>query len=112
MKPTVETPLRARALLAEPSLNKSTAFSDQERTNFGLHGLLPARVEIIEEQVTRTAIEFERLHNDLERHVYLRALQDHNEVLFYRFVAENLSATLPVVYTPTVGLAAQQFSRI
>lgn len=108
----VTTHLRGRALLADPGLNKGTAFSDEERRAYGLVGLLPDSVETIDQQLTRTSREFERLHDDLERHVYLRALQDHNETLFYRFIRENLRATLPIVYTPTVGMATQQFSRI
>lgn len=108
----VTTELRGRALLADPGLNKGTAFSDDERKALGLVGLLPDSVETIEQQLVRTAAEFERLHDDIERHVYLRALQDHNEVLFYRFVRDNLKATMPIVYTPTVGSATQQFSRI
>lgn len=110
--PQVETALRGRSLLADPGLNKGTAFTDHERTMFGLVGLLPDSVETVEQQLVRTLAEFDRLHDDLERHVYLRALQDHNEVLFYRFVREHLRATLPIIYTPTVGLATQQFSRI
>jgi len=109
---TAETTLRGRALLADPGLNKGTAFTDEERAAFGLIGLLPDSVETIEQQLVRTYAEFDRMHDDLERHVYLRALQDHNEVLFYRFIRSNLTATLPIVYTPTVGLATQQFSRI
>lgn len=109
---TVGTSLRGRALLAEPRLNKSTAFSDAERSDLEIGGLLPNRVETLDDQLARTAVEFDRLHDDLERHVYLRALQDHNEVLFYRFVRDHLTSTLPIVYTPTVGLATQQFSRI
>jgi len=108
----VSTPLRGRALLGNPGLNKGTAFSDDERNTFGLVGLLPDSVETIDQQLVRTFAEFDRMHDDLERHVYLRALQDHNEVLFYRFIRANLRATLPIVYTPTVGLATQQFSRI
>ena len=108
----VTTSLRGRALLADPGLNKGTAFSDSERTSFGLVGLLPDGVETIEQQLMRTLTEFERLHDDLERHVFLRSLQDRNEVLFYRFVREHLRATLPIVYTPTVGLATQHFSDI
>lgn len=108
----VTTELRGRALLADPGLNKGTAFSDEERSAYGLVGLLPDSVESIEQQLVRTGREFARLHDDLERHVYLRALQDHNETLFYRFIRENLRATLPIVYTPTVGTATQQFSRI
>jgi malate dehydrogenase (oxaloacetate-decarboxylating) len=98
--------------LADPGLNKGTAFTDRERREFGLVGLLPDSVETVEEQLVRTRHEYDRMHDDLERHVYLRALQDHNEVLFYRFIRANLRDTLPIVYTPTVGLATQQFSRI
>lgn len=108
----VQTELRGRALLADPGLNKGTAFTDEERDTFGLVGLLPDSVETLDEQLVRIFGEFDRMHDDLERHVYLRALQDHNEVLFYRFIRANLQATLPIVYTPTVGLATQQFSRI
>ena len=106
------TTLRGRELLAEPRLNKATAFSAEERLQLGLEGLLPERIEDIDEQLARTRVEFDRLHNDIERHVFLRAIQDHNETLFYRFVQDNLTDTLPIVYTPTVGAATQQFSRI
>jgi len=108
----VTTALRGRALLADQGLNKGTAFTDAERVQFGLVGLLPDSIETIDQQLVRTFAEFDRMHDDLERHVYLRALQDHNEILFYRFVRSNLRATLPIVYTPTVGLATEQFSRI
>jgi len=108
----VSTALRGRALLADPGFNKGTAFTDAERSDYGLVGLLPDSVETIEQQLVRTNAEFERLHDDIERHVYLRALQDHNETLFYRFIRTNLRQTLPIVYTPTVGTATQQFSRI
>ncbi len=109
---TVATSLRGRALLAEPNLNKSTAFSAAERRDLAIGGLLPDRIETLDDQLVRTGLEFDRLEDDLQRHVYLRALQDYNEVLFYRFIGDNLAATLPIVYTPTVGLATQQFSRI
>ena len=108
----VSTSLRGRALLADPGLNKGTAFTDEERVRFGLVGLLPDSVETLEQQLARTEFEFERLHDDLERHVFLRSLEDQNEVLFYHFVLTHLDATLPIVYTPTVGLATQRFSRI
>lgn len=109
---TVATALRGRALLADAYLNKSTAFSAAERQALGLGGLLPDRIETLDDQLIRTRLEFDRFHDDLQRHVYLRALQDHNEVLFYRFIRDNLPETIPIVYTPTVGLATQQFSRI
>ena len=110
--PIVSTSLRGRALLADPGLNKGTAFTDEERTALGLVGLLPDSVESIDEQLARTRNEFDRMHDDLERHIYLRALQDHNETLFYAFLRANLRDTMPIVYTPTVGMATQQFSRI
>ena len=108
----VKTTLKGRELLAESRLNKGTAFSAAERIEFGLEGLLPEQVEDIEQQLGRARVEFDRLHNDLERHVFLRAIQDSNEVLFYRFIQDNLIDTLPIVYTPTVGLATQEYSRI
>ena len=110
--PIVSTSLRGRGLLADPGLNKGTAFTDEERTALGLVGLLPDSVESIDEQLARTRNEFDRMHDDLERHIYLRALQDHNETLFYAFLRANLRDTMPIVYTPTVGMATQQFSRI
>lgn len=109
---TLSTPLRGRALLADPGLNKGSAFTVDERQALGLTGLLPAAVESIDQQLARTRLEFDRMHDDLERHVYLRALQDHNETLFYAFLRANLTETMPIVYTPTVGLASLQFSRI
>lgn len=109
---SIETSLRGRALLPDPGLNKGTAFTDDERALLGLVGLLPDSVETLDQQLVRTLGEFNRLHDDLERHVYLRQLQDHNEVLFYRFVRDHLRLTLPIIYPPTVGLATQQFSQI
>lgn len=110
--PVIETELRGKALIAEPTLNKSTAFSDEERQQLGLVGLLPDSVESLAEQLRRVHIQFDQMYSDMERHVFLRSLQDTNEVLFHAFVAQNLRATLPIVYTPTVGKATQQFSRI
>ena len=112
MTVVVQTTERGIHLLDDPRLNKGTAFTDEERVSLGLEGLLPDAVEGIADQLTRTRAEFDRLHDDLERHVFLRALQDHNETLFYAFVSANLLDTLPIVYTPTVGVATQQFSRI
>lgn len=106
------TELSGRSLLVDPIVNKGTAFTQSERSDLGLHGLLPDEVNSLDQQIMRTRLEFGRLHDDLERHVYLRALQDQNETLFYRFVQLNLTATMPIVYTPTVGLATQNFSRI
>jgi malate dehydrogenase (oxaloacetate-decarboxylating) len=99
-------------LLDTPLLNKGTAFGDAERTQFGLHGLLPPHVETLEEQVVRAYEAYVRKDDDLERHIYLRALQDNNEVLFYRLLLEHIEEMTPIVYTPTVALACQQFSHI
>jgi malate dehydrogenase (oxaloacetate-decarboxylating) len=99
-------------LLDTPLLNKGTAFTDEERTQFGLHGLLPPHVETLEEQVLRAYEAYARKDDDLERHIYLRALQDNNEVLVYRLLLEHIEEMTPIVYTPTVALACQQFSHI
>ena len=103
---------RGMDLLDTPLLNKGTAFSDTERTQFGLHGLLPPCVETLEEQVARAHEAYARKEDDLERHIYLRALQDNNEVLFYRLLLEYIEQMTPIVYTPTVAVACQQFSHI
>ena len=103
---------RGMDLLDTPLLNKGTAFTDAERTQFGLHGLLPPHVETLGEQVLRAYEAYARKKDDLERHIYLRALQDDNEVLFYRLVLEHIDEMTPMIYTPTVALACQQFSQI
>src|SRR5215475_6401018 len=99
-------------LLDTPLLNKGTAFTDEERNQFGLHGLLPPHVETLEEQVARAYEAYRRKDDDLERHIYLRALQDNNEVLFYRLLLEHIEEMTPIVYMPTVALACQQFSHV
>jgi malate dehydrogenase (oxaloacetate-decarboxylating) len=93
-------------------LNKGTAFSAKERERFGLDGLLPPVVEDLDTQLQRVEHEYSSKQTDLGRHVFLRALQDRNAVLFYAFLERHLAELLPIVYTPTVGLACQQWSRI
>src|SRR5213593_110586 len=95
-----------------PLMNKGTAFTEDERSDLGLQGLLPPHVETLDEQVTRAYEAYTRKTDDLERHIYLRALQDTNEVLFYRLLLDHIEEMTPMVYTPVVALACQQFSHI
>jgi malate dehydrogenase (oxaloacetate-decarboxylating) len=104
--------LRGMDLLDTPLWNKGTAFSEQERDVFGLNGLLPPLVETLAEQSEREYQAYGAKDNDLERHIYLRQLQDTNETLFYRLMVDHVVEMMPIVYTPTVGLACQQFSNI
>jgi malate dehydrogenase (oxaloacetate-decarboxylating) len=99
-------------LLNHQGLNKGTAFTEEERSALGLHGLLPPYIESLEEQVARAYGAYKRKDDDLERHIYLRALQDTNEVLFYRLLLDHIEEMTPIVYTPVVALACQQFSQI
>jgi malate dehydrogenase (oxaloacetate-decarboxylating) len=103
---------RGMDLLNHPMLNKGTAFTDEERAKFGLLGLLPPQVETLAEQVVRAYEAYKRKNDDLERHIYLRALQDTNEVLFYGLLLEHIEEMMPMVYTPVVALACEQFSHI
>jgi len=104
--------LRGRALLETLAVNKGTAFTLLERQALGLDGLLPAAVETIEEQSYRAYKAYLRKPDDLERHIYLRQLQDTNEVLFYRLLLDHIEEMLPIVYTAVVAEACQEFSHI
>ena len=104
--------LRGMDLLDTPLLNKGTAFSERERDAFGLHGLLPPQIETLAEQAQRAYQAYQVNPNDLEKHIYLRQLQDTNETLFYRLMLDHVVEMMPIVYTPIVGLACQQFSHI
>ena len=105
-------PYAGPSLLEMPLLNKGSAFSHDERIEFNLIGLLPQCVESIEEQVERAYRQYRQCQNDLDKHIYLRAIQDDNETLYFRLVSEHLAEMLPIIYTPTVGKACQEFSNI
>src|SRR3954447_17583681 len=109
--PYVETDRSGYDLLNSPLLNKGTAFTDEERDAFDLHGLLPPMVSTLDEQAARRLQAFRQLPNDYARYVFLRGLQDTNEVLFYALLVRHLEEMLPIVYTPTVGLGCQRFSQ-
>ncbi len=105
-------PYAGPILLEFPLLNKGSAFSEEERSNFNLHGLLPEAIETIEEQVERAYRQYQDFKNDNDKHIYLRNIQDTNETLFYRLLDSHLSEMMPIIYTPTVGEACEHFSDI
>ena len=99
-------------ILHDPSLNKGTAFTEEERDAFKLHGLLPPRIFTQTEQEARILENCRRKTSDLERYIFLISLQDRNEKLFYRTILDNLEEMMPIIYTPTVGEACKQFAHI
>lgn len=105
-------PYAGPVLLEFPLLNKGSAFNIEERRNFNLLGLLPAVVETIEEQAERAWIQYQGFKTEIDKHIYLRNIQDTNETLFYRLVENHLEEMMPVIYTPTVGAACERFSEI
>jgi len=108
----VEVSLTGHELLDNPLLNKGTAFPEDERREFGLFGLLPPHVATVDEQLARTYGNYKMKNSDLERFIFLVAMQDRNETLFYMLVQQHLTEMMPVIYTPVVGLACQTYSRI
>ena len=108
----VEVPFVGQLLLERPMLNKGTAFTKAERRELRLLGLLPPHEETIDEQSARAYGAYQDKSTDLERHIYLRQLQDTNETLFYHFLLDHLAEMMPIIYTPTVGLACERFSQI
>jgi len=103
---------RGLALLQDPVHNKGTAFTLKERQALGLLGLLPPHVNTQEDQVTRVMGNFHKKSSDLERYIHMIALQDRNETLFYRVIMDNLETMMPIIYTPTVGQACQEYGHI
>ena len=106
-----ETMFRGRLILENPSLNKGSAFSRDERSDLGLCGLLPSAVTTIEVQAARSYEQYCHQRDDLAKYIFLTALHDRNEVLYYRLLREHLAEMLPIVYTPTVGDAIERYSQ-
>ena len=106
------TPVAGQRLLDDPLLNKSSAFSETERRELGLLGLLPLHTSTIEEQLARVYENYQRKDNDIERYIFLTALQDRNEILFYRLLQEHVTEMMPIIYTPTVGDGCRQYSHV
>ncbi|WP_345889313.1 NAD-dependent malic enzyme [Shewanella algae] len=104
-------PFAGPAILEAPLINKGSAFTEEERIFFNLEGLVPYVIETIEEQASRAYDQFKNFSNDLDKHIYLRNIQDTNETLFYRLVQNHITEMMPIIYTPTVGLACERFSK-
>ena len=108
----LEVELRGHALLDNPLLNKGSAFTEDERREFGLLGLLPPHPSTMEEQLARVYENYRRKETDVERYIFLVSLQDRNETLFYRLLQEHITEMMPIVYTPTVGVGCQRYSHL
>lgn len=111
-KRPIYIPFAGPALLEAPLLNKGSAFTQRERQQFNLEGLLPYNIETIEEQEARVYQQLRSFESPIDKHIYLRNIQDTNETAYFRLVTDHLSEIMPLIYTPTVGLACQQFSKI
>ncbi len=103
-------PCNPEHILSDPLLNKGTAFTNEERDHLKLNGLLPCHVSTLEEQVQRRYQNFKAQTSDLTKHLFLSALHNRNEVLFYRLVSEHITEMLPYIYTPTVGDVSLHYS--
>jgi malate dehydrogenase (oxaloacetate-decarboxylating) len=109
-EPYIKTDLSGHDLLRISKLNKGCSFSYEEREIFGLTGLLPHQIETLEQQTARMYEQFQENHTNLGKNIYLNALHDYNEVLFYKLISQHLEEMLPIIYTPTVGEAVERFS--
>lgn len=105
-------PFAGPALLEAPLLNKGSAFTERERQQFNLEGLLPYNIETIDAQKARAYQQFSTFESAIDKHIFLRNIQDTNETLYFRLITDHLTEMMPIIYTPTVGLACQQFSKI
>jgi malate dehydrogenase (oxaloacetate-decarboxylating)(NADP+) len=98
--------------LLDPALNKSTAFSEEERDKYHLRGLLPPKIFTLEQQLSRVLANLRRKESDIEKYIFLQGLQDRNDTLFFRTVIDNIEEMMPLIYTPTVGQACREFASI
>ncbi len=111
-EPVIRTKIFGFTLLNHPRLNKGTAFTEEERDAFDLHGLLPPHVGTLEEQIVRRKNVFDQFETPFEKYSFMRDLQDINETLFYALITRYIREMMPIVYTPTVGEGCQRFSEI
>jgi malate dehydrogenase (oxaloacetate-decarboxylating) len=111
-EPVIRTKLFGFTLLNHPRYNKGTAFTEEERDAFDLHGLLPPHVGTLEEQIWRRQKAFDAYETPFEKYTFMRDLQDINETLFYALLLSDVRKFMPIVYTPTVGEGCQRFSEI
>jgi hypothetical protein len=107
----IEVPFK-HLLVNNPIYNKGSAFTEQEREQLDLHGILPQHISTMEQQVRRVYENYSKKTTPVEKYIYLLSLLDRNETLFYRLILDNAEEMLPIVYTPTVGEAAKTFSHL
>ena len=110
--PTDLLHVRGIAVIRNPTLNKGTAFTLEERQLMGIHGLIPPSVHTMDEQMIRVLVNFNRKDNDLDKYIYLMSLHERNEKLFYKVLKENVEQMMPIVYTPTVGQACEHYGAV
>ena len=103
---------RGLDLIRDPMLNKGSAFSEKEREEFNLYGLVPPHVSTFEEQIQRVTENYRRKDTDIGKYIFLEALHDRNEILYYALLLRNLEELTPIIYTPTVGMACQQYGHL
>jgi len=108
----ISTPVKGKALLLDPFMNKGTAFTARERVELDLDGLLPPVTSTLEEQLARVYENFQAKPTQLEKFIYLASLHDRNETLYYRLILERIDEMMPMVYTPVVGEACQTYSQL
>ncbi|EPD33412.1 MULTISPECIES: NAD-dependent malic enzyme [Propionimicrobium] len=107
---TVKIALRGRDVLSDPMINQGTAFTHEERAALGITGLLPGGVMSMEEQIRRVYKQYQSEPTNLAKYTYLNSMRDRNEFLFYRLLTDHIEEMMPIIYTPTIGEAIQEYS--